>query len=93
MYEVNRGRKPLKARGGTKVPPAWGLRRRFPGASGLMHPSDITRTFGPTHPSDSSRKAFPVKERSLGDPAVRVALMRRRRNKGVRSGNRFRALG
>ena len=60
------------------APKAWGLRRRFPGASGLMDPSDINRTFGPS--SDTDR-------RFMGDP--RMELMRRRR----RSGNRSKAMG
>lgn len=45
MLARNRANAP-KRTAGRKVPPAVGLRRRFPGAPAGMHPSEINRNFG-----------------------------------------------
>ena len=74
-----------------------GARKR---RKGITHPSDITRATGPGHPSDRSRienfgavrpPQAPSIQALLADPAIRLELMRRRKQP-VRSGNRGKGL-
>lgn len=67
------------------------------GFSNFSDPSDRSRALGPGHPSDQSRMGFFDREAQLGqqqpDPRMLEELRRRQLLMGMRSGDRYSALG